>query len=280
MKLSSFISIILLQIAACGSGGNNESTQLMDFQETTDVPLTAQSAPTYAKSNDEPVIIKKLIKTGSIDFQSENVEEDYQKISAMLPKFGAYYESENQNKSTQRINYNLTIRVPWDKYDTLLSSISNIAFRLENKHSNSEDVTERYYDLKTRIKNKKALEARYLELLNKAQSIKDILEIERNLNQVRTEIESLEGQFNYLSKQINFSTLHVSFYEELPYTYATVQRKGFGARILSALNNGWQGFLSFLVGITMLWPFIFIAIAGVYTFRWIRRNRKKNTQIK
>lgn len=277
MKLSSLISIVLLQVAACGSGGSNETAKLATFDDTMemDMPVTAQPAPP-AEPTEEPTIAKKLIKTGGIDFQSENVEEDYKKINSLLPKFGAYIENENQNKSTQRINYNMTIRVPWDKYDTLFSTISGLAYRLENKHSNVQDVTERYYDLKTRIKNKKALEQRYLELLNKAHSIKDILEIERNLNQVRTEIESLQGQFNYLSKQINFSTLHVSFYEELPYTYDSTQRKGFGARILSALNNGWQGFLSLLVAITTLWPFILLAGAVLYSIRWVRKNRKKD----
>lgn len=269
---------MLLQVAACGSGGSNETAKLATFDEIMEMPATTQPAPTN-KPADEFVVAKKLIKTGGIDFQSENVADDYKKISKILPELGAYIESENQSKSTNRINYTITIRVPWNKYDTLMASISDLAFRLDNKYSNVQDVTERYYDLKTRIKNKKALEQRYLELLNKAQAIKDILEIERNLNQVRTEIENLEGQFNYLSKQVNFSTLQVSFYEVLPYTYDSSQRKGFGARILSALNNGWQGFLSFLVAITMLWPFALLAVGVLYGIKWIRKNRKKGASL-
>src|SRR5690606_37991293 len=128
----------------------------------------------------------------------------------------------------------------------------------DNRHSRIEDVTERYYDLRTRIKNKKILEQRYLALLDKATEVKDILEIENNLNQVRIEIEGLEGQFNYLSKQVRFSTINLTFYEVLPYTFDPSQREGFGARFLSALDSGWQGFLSFLVGLTTLWPFIIL----------------------
>ena len=75
----------------------------------------------------------------------------------------------------------------------------------------------------------------------------EILEIEKNLSEVRTEIESLQGQFNYLSRQVNYSTINLSFYEVLPYVNDSSQRKGFGQRILSALDNGWQSFLLFLV---------------------------------
>ncbi|PIB34573.1 hypothetical protein BFP72_03690 [Reichenbachiella sp. 5M10] len=243
-----------------------------EFEDIMEIPMTQQPAPT--QKNKSESITKKVVKTGGIDFQSENIRNDYQKIRAILPKYDAYIENENQTKSDQRINYNLTIRVPSIGYDTLYSLLSSFGIRLNNKYSNIEDVTARYYDLKSRITNKKALEQRYVELLKKASLIKDILEIERNLNEVRTDIERLQGQFNYLSKQVNLSTINVSFYEILPYVYDSSQRTGFWARIFSALDNGWQGFLSFLVGVTTLWPFVFLIIAGIYLYRKFRSKRK------
>lgn len=248
-----------------------------EFEEMMDIPLTQQPSQPPQESVAEQVT-KKVVKTGGIEFQSENIEEDYKTIRKLLPKFNAYIENENQTKSDQRINYNLTVRVPSNVYDTLYSSLSKIAFRVDNKYSNLEDVTERYYDLKTRIKNKKALEERYVQLLSKATDVKDILEIEKNLNQVRTDIERFESQFNYLSKQLNFSTINLSIYEVLPYVFNSSKRKGFGARIFSALDNGWQGFLSFIVGLTTLWPFIFLIIGGVYLFRKVKKTWKRKKQ--
>jgi hypothetical protein len=273
MKILPLISILFFSVA-CGNTNkemymNDMNAEIaMDFE----APATMQSSPQAIETEQ---IAKKIIKTGGINFQSENIEKDYKAIRELLPKYNAYIENENQSKSDQQINYTLTIRVPSLVYDSLYSSISTIAFRLDNKYSNIEDVTERYYDLKLRIKNKKALEQRYIDLLNKATAVKDILEIERNLNEIRTEIEGLEGQFNYLSKQVNFSTINLSFYEVLPYVYDSSPRKGFWARILSSLDNGWQGFLTFLVGFTALWPFIFLLIGGIYLFRKIRSKWKK-----
>jgi hypothetical protein len=276
--MRTILLILIFFISACQTATDKQLMKRGDasaeFAEVYEIPATMQAPPPPEPTGDEQ-IIKKVIKTGGIDFQSNNIEEDYHKIRELLPKYEAYIESENQSKSDQRINCNLTIRVPSSIYDTLYSTLSTLGLRLDNRYSNIEDVTERYYDLQTRIKNKKALEQRYLELLNKASEIKDIIEIERNLNEVRTDIESMQGQFNYLSKQVNFSTINLSFYEVLPYVYDLTNRKGFGARILSALNNGWQGFLSFIVGLTTLWPFVLLLIGGIYLFRKIKGQFKR-----
>ncbi len=191
----------------------------------------------------------------------------------MLAGFDAYLENENQNNDNYRKSYNLSIRVPSEKYDSLLNAISKIAYRVESKYSNVNDVTERYYDLQSRIQNKKELEKRYREILSKANQVKDILEIERNLNEVRSDIELMEGQFNYLSKQIQFSSLQVQFYEELPYELNSPKKKGFWVRIFNALDNGWQLFLSVVVGLVTIWPFF---LAGGIIFILVMVLRKRN----
>ena len=155
------------------------------------------SAPQETLDNE---FTRKVIKTGGIEFESNDIEQDYQKIKSILPKYGAYIENENQSKSSSQINYNLTVRVPATTYDTLFSSVVSMAGKITNKYSNQQDVTDRYYDLQTRIKNKKALETTYVDLLKKATKINDILDIERNLNQVRTEIERLEEKQGNIQK--------------------------------------------------------------------------------
>lgn len=242
-----------------------------EFESLLSIPATEQPSRSATPTISEQ-IKKKIIKTGRIDFQSENIDNDYKKIRDLLPKYEAYIENENQSKSSQRISYDLKIRVPSNVYDTLFTTLSSLAFKLDNRNSNIEDVTEQYYDLKSRIKNKKALEQRYLDILGKASEIKDILEIEKNLNEVRTDIERLQGQFNYLSQQVSLSTINLSFYEVLPYVYDSSNRKGFGARILRALSSGWHGFLSFIVGVLTLWPFVLLLIGGIYLFRKLRHN--------
>lgn len=266
--------LIFTLLFSCGNESTEEIGYVgsdMEFEELLEVPATMQP-PSQNNSIDTGEVTKKVVKTGGIDFQSDNIEEDYRRIREILPDFNAYMENENQSKTNQRVNYSLTIRVPASEYDTLYSSISILAFKLDNRYSNIEDVTERYFDLKTRIKNKEILEKRYLELLSKAVEIKDILEIEKHLNLVRTDIEQLQGQFNYLSKQVRYSTIHLNFYEVLPYSNS--HGEGFGARLLHALETGWQGFLSFLVFSTSIWPFAILLIVFGFLFRKWRKNKK------
>ena len=267
-----FIPLLLISIS-CNSNHSFEESMgdAGANYEMLEVSATQQAPP--PDQNQVKLVDKQVIKNGRIIFQSEEIDEDYEVINQLLINHGAYIENEHQTKNEFRINYDLTIRVASNRYDSLFNAFTKLGVRLDSKISSVEDVTERFYDLKTRIRNQKALENRYLELLNKATEVKDILEIERQINEVRTSVEQLEGQFNYLSKQISHSTIHLSFFEELPYTYASIQREGFGARLFNALDSGWQMFVSFIVGFTSLWPFLILAVIGFLILRRIRRSR-------
>lgn len=221
-------------------------------------------------------ISQKLVKTGGVTFESKAIDEDYRRIKAVLPQFGGYIEREEQHKSNYRVSYEMTIRIPADQFDTVYHTISNFSDLLDNRYSNVEDVTRRYYDLRTRIKNKKALESRYVELLQKASKIQDILEIEDKLNLVRTEVEQLEGQFKYLQQQVSLSTIHVSFYQRIPKEYRAARKEGFGSRLLTGFNDGWQGFLTFAIGVVTLWPFLLLLTTGIWAIRKWRKTRKKS----
>ncbi len=279
MKTLLFVAPLSLFLM-CGGPTNPESPEadMATYEEFAEISPALKSAPrpqTMQAVDEAGPITKKNIKSGGISFKSDDIDEDYQKVLALLPDYDAYVENENQTKSDQRINYELTIRVPSVKYDSLYDGLSNLAGRVEHKYTNVQDVTERYYDLQTRIKNKQALEQRYLDLLGKATELKDMLEIERQLNEVRTEVENLQGQFNYLSQQVSMSTLQLSFYEVLPYTYQDGQRPGFGNRILSALSNGWQGMQLFVLGLVTIWPLYILLALAVLTIMLIRKWWKK-----
>lgn len=272
MKLFWIVTFI---VAACG-GGSLEvpSTGIVDDYSIVEVPDTEQPAAFVSETDISApsTVEKKIRKSGNISFQSQDLDKDYAQIKSLLPRYKAYIENENQSNDQYRRNYQLSIRVESAHFDSLLNAVATLAWRVEYKNATIDDVTERYYDLKTRIENKKALELRYRDLLSKANQVKDILEIEKNINEVRTDIEMMQGQFNYLSSQIQYSSLDVQFYEELPYAVNSGQKKGFGNRILNALSNGWNGLLTILVGFVTIWPFYLIGIAIFILIRFLRKK--------
>lgn len=279
MKSFFFLIPSLLFLMCDGPSGTDRNEAGAMTEQAYSSPAPAMKSALSGQASDQieesGSITKKNIKTGGITYKSEDVDADYRSLVTLLPDFNAYVENENQTKTEQRIQYDLTVRVPSTQYDSLYNRLSNLGARVEHKYTNVQDVTERYYDLQTRLKNKEALEQRYRDLLSKATEIKDMLEIERQLNEVRTEIENLQGQFNYLSQQVSLSTLQLSFYEILPYTYNDGQRPGFGNRILSALSNGWSGLQLLVLGLITIWPLYVVVLLIVFIVLKLRKRWKR-----
>ena len=283
MKIKLIFVGTLILFAACNQHGASsdygaDAIFMDEVQEEAEMAksIAVPKEPADQVAPPDQRVEKKVVKNGSLHFRSKSVEKDYLAIKALLPGYEAYIDQENQYRSGTQINYNLTLKVPAERFDSLFQDLTSLGEELENKSTNIQDVTARYYDLETRIKNKKALEERYRQLLNQATAIKDILEIEDKINQIRTDIESYEGQFRLLSHQISLSTIQVSFYELLPYTYDAGHRPGFFARLGSGMSNGWQLFLSFMVGTLSLWPFLLLVIVLIVGFRKWRKNKKSN----
>ena len=272
MQKTLIVLFSFLILSGCYHNENTEQEIAMeaDYGGRMAAPETQQAK---MMSQDQQAPDKKIIQTGNLTLKVESTKDTYQNILAMLDKSDAYIENENQSTQNDRINYNLTIRVNKDNFDGLFNSLSTKSGKVENRSINVEDVSERYYDLETRIKNQQAMEQRYVKLLEKTTSIKEILEIERNLNEIRTEIEIKQGQFNYLSKKVQYSTIYVNFYEVLPYIYDSEARPGFVARIKSSISDGWQGFLSVFIGTIGLWPFILAFVVILYAVKkWRKRS--------
>lgn len=271
--------LIIFLMAACGGNGSSNSAmadmEAAPMMEAVDEPASSSYRKVSNTEQNEAEIQKKVIKTGGLSYRVQSTKEEYNRLNGLLEKYEAYISSENENKGYDRVNYNVSIKVPPQNFDPLIADITKDK-KLDNRWVNTDDVTERYYDLQSRIENKKKLEERYLEILKQANKISDILEVERNLNQVRSEIESLQGQFKLLNHRINFSTIDISFYELIPYELDQEQRPGFGTRLLNAMSAGWQGFQTFIVYLLALWPFGLLALGVVWVVKKVRARKKSD----
>lgn len=216
-------------------------------------------------------IERKLIKKGDIAFQTNDIEKSRQEINKAVSELKGYISKDNVYSYSNRTGVTLEIRLPADNFDKLMERVSSNAERIERKNVDVMDVTEEYIDVEARLKTKKEVEIRYRELLAQAKSVNDVLNIERELGNLRSEIESIEGRLRYLKDQVAFSTLTVEFYKEK----IGGSDFGFWQKIKNAGGNGWELLLMFLVGIAHLWPFMLLALAIIYLIRWIRKRRKQ-----
>ena len=215
-----------------------------------------------------PSLDRKIIKEGEIHFETSDLDETRQRITASVTSLEGYISKENQYTYNDRISQTLEIRVPSGNFDKLIEDISKGVERFDTKRIQATDVTEEYLDIELRMRIKKETENRYRELLAKAQTVEEILSIEKQIGELRAEIESIEGRLKYLKDQISYSTLTVTFYEMVSTPVSFTSKLGVG------LKNGWNNFIWFLIGLVNVWPFILLGSFGVLGIIAYRKRRK------
>jgi len=213
---------------------------------------------------------RKIVKKGKIIFETADVNETKSLITQTVQKLNGYISDDNVAGYSKRIEHRLTIRVPADKFDLLLNTISESVNKLDDKKIEVLDVTEEYVDIETRTKTKKELQNRYVALLERATTVEDILRIEKEIGGLQTEIESVEGRMRYLKDRIAFSTLTVAYYQEID---TPASPFGFFPKFAEGIKNGWDGFLWFIIGLSHLWVFILLVVMLYFVRLWKKKKK-------
>lgn len=233
-----------------------------------------QNAPPMSTSSEEK-IEQKIIKSGDLRFETSDMEETYGAINQLIKKHKAIVQSDSEDKDDYTFSRYLTLRIPNDHFDSFIKDLASGVDYFDRKNISIQDVTEEYVDVASRIKTKKALEARYLELLNKANKVSEMLEIERELATIREEIEAKEGRLKYIQNKVSMSTINIEFYKAMERKAGA--RVSFGTKFVNAIKSGFNGISTFFLWVIEVWPFIIILVALIYFIRK-RFKKKSNNQ--
>ncbi len=212
---------------------------------------------------------KKLIKTANITIDAANYNRFDQDIRSTLKKYGAYIASEEQLFSEDRKQNLMTIKVPVIYFESLLGHVGSDSNRIVQKNISTEDVTADMYDSRSRIEARKKIRDRYVQLLQQAKKMDDVLKVEQEINNIQEELESAAGRLNYLSHQTSYSTVHLTYYTLLTVTPQTQQPNAFWPRIKEGLTDGGNILLEIILFGIRLWPLILIGL--LIGFVWKRK---------
>ena len=158
---------------------------------------------------------QKIIKTGSLTLVVDDVAETINAISSVASDaegFVSYSSVSELEDGTH--SGNITIRVPFALFETTLGQLKAFANLVEYESVSGTDVTEEFTDLQARLGNAEAQEATYLEILDLATTVEDVLSVERVLADVREDIEVYEGRIKYLEDRTSMSTISTYLSEE------------------------------------------------------------------
>lgn len=218
-------------------------------------------------------ISKKIIKNGDMKIQVGDIKKAQNQVHELIKKNSAYIQKEEFQNTDMDDNLTLIIRVPHKNFDALINSFSDGIGTVLSKNISSSDVTEEYTDTAIKLANKKIYLEKYRHMLKSAATTKDMLEIQENIRELEDEIDVAEGRLRFIDDRVNYSTLNLYLYKEKVRS-STTSKIGFGSRFMDSLTEGWNSFVSFLLGMVSLWPFfLLIPVIIVLWRKW--KSKKK-----
>lgn len=288
MKPYLFLIITALILVSCVSKSNDPSNLMNDnffseYDAVTDTLMVEEAAleepvveePVMEEPVDvEMAIERKIIKDGRLEVEVSDLAEEKRKLDTLVAKMGAWYSNEQMYNESRQTTYELIIRIPADRFEPFIAAIEQGGGKIITKSIEAKDVTEEYIDLETRLANKRNYMLRYQELLKSAKSVKDILEIQENIRQLQEELESTQGRLQYLSKQVQYSTLNLSLTQPKAYSYSPGNRAKASEKFKQSLFGGWYAFVDFFYLLMYNWVLIILVLAAATL--WFLRRRKRS----
>lgn len=157
------------------------------------------------------VDFRKVVRTGSLDLEVADPVATAEALRQLAAREHGYLESSNVWGASDSLQTaQVTLRVPAERFDAVRLEARKLGVRMTNERVESKDVTGEYVDLESSLRNYRAEEQQYLEIMKRAGAVKDTLEVARQLAEVRGRIERTQGQWKLLGQQVEMATLSVA----------------------------------------------------------------------
>lgn len=271
MKTSHFRLLLILFIILAGScASKNEAIDTAAGDATAPTPVQVVNVPSDLYSNG----IVKLIKTANYRFEVENAQRSIDAIETSIRKYHGFISSSDMRVDNPLLENKITIRVANEYFQDLLKEIDKQAQYVNFRDIKTEDVSKQFVDLESRLKTKREVEQRYIEILRKkAGTIEELLNAEKQIGELQEEIEATVSRINYLKDEVRYSTINLEFYQTIAVETTVAGANTTWQDMKKALLSGWMGLLAVITGVLYLWPLLFIGVVCTIAFM-ARRKRK------
>jgi Domain of unknown function (DUF4349) len=220
-KLALLIAAPLLFVAACSGAQSSPTAQGRGGGEVgAPAPAAVDSVSgisgNAASAPDKgiPTVVvagdRNLILTAKIDMRSKDPWATSDRAQAIASGLGGDVLNLSQSGTADTRSASLTIRVPSSRFGDALQALKSLDGEVQTSGVSAQDVTDQFVDLQARLTAKQAEEQRYIAILNRANTIDEILKVDASLGSVRTQIEQLTAQINSIKNRTEFSTISMS----------------------------------------------------------------------
>lgn len=248
--------------------------------------VDSEEAVDSAPAEESGEFERKIIRDANIEIEAEDAKACYASVLQYVKSLGGYESSfnerSNEYSSGTYVDIDAEFRLPPEKLDEFVGHTGDFG-EVTYCSVTSEEITETYYDLATRLETKERALDSYYELLEKAETIEDILIIQKRIDDLTVEIESIKGRLRLYDSLVDESTVYLSISQ---YTAAPVAEKEFEWDSLTAgdffklIKNGflgvcnfvWSAFQWLLIIVISSLPILLIAGAVFFVVRKVRKN--------
>ena len=280
--------LLILSFAGCSAEESYSTTDSVYRTESSNglVYGDAMEAPSQSAGGNASVAQnQKLIRTMRIQAQTQDMDPLLAQLDSKIRQLGGYVESKNVYNGGITGNISnrhaeLAIRIPADSLDDFADHIrgqSNVV----SLNESVDDITLQYVAVESRVKALETEQQRLLELLEKAETMSDLLKIESRLTEVRTELEQVMSQIRIYDNKVDYATLHLTVTEVKEYTEPEVE-KTVWQRIGEGLSGTWNAVVTFLVElfvflVSSLPVLIPVGVIGFFVLRGVKARKKKQS---
>jgi hypothetical protein len=184
---------------------------------------------------------RKIIRNANLTMEVDSTSDMQHRVASIAESHGGFVvtseakQRENTDPARRTLDIKLVVRIPSERFGSALDAIRGLANTLKEENVTGNDVTEEFIDLEARIRTQKALELQFLDIMKQARKVEDALEVQRQIADVRTDIEKLEGRKRFLENRSSLSTITVNL--ETP-RQIVVNSSSFGRSLRESVSEG------------------------------------------
>jgi len=278
--------MLFIIFTACGNEPEYDepmgSPRMMSSPESASLMVKEVSGSPVNPDNGQSINIsdRKISKNAQLEIKVKSLDDSMNFITNKTNSYKGYIVSSSSyapNTDYETKTANISLRVPSDSLDQFLKEIKTYAKETIHESIFTQDITEEYIDVKAKITSMESSEQRLTKLLDKTESVKEIVEVEKELSRLRADIDSLKGRFKFIENSVVTSLVRI-YIEEIP-NPVSISDPSWNTRdialdAIKALSSFGQFIISVIVFIFVFTP-VWILIAGLIYGTKKLRNRNK-----
>lgn len=289
-------ALLLSILSGCGSKSYDAGSPMENYEYADAVAETMAASRDFAMGvtaeengsgaeNTADVLPenRKWVITMNIDTETEDMDTALDSLNRQIRELNGYVQEQNiRNGSTYSSSRyrsaSLTVRIPAEQLDIFTSSLTEFTNVVSSSRS-AEDITLSYVDTETRITALETERDRLLELMEQAETMSDLLEIESRLTDVNYELERYGSRLRTMDNQVSYATIYLSVREVKEYTPVAEQTlwEKISSGFLDSLKGLGNGIVNFFAWIVIKLPYLVVYGLilwglGILFRRWRRRR--------